>query len=112
MLSKHFIRLEETLHSLTTDPATAHDPIKRMFVCDGEHVSANVSILEDTGDALHIQSLHDELVLILEGECGFRVGNEVQRVRTGDLIFIPKDTIHGSISDSGRIATVDFCALF
>lgn len=66
MLPKHFIRLEETLRSLETDPATARDPIKRMFVCDGQHVSANVSILEDTGDAIHIQSFHDELVLILD----------------------------------------------
>jgi quercetin dioxygenase-like cupin family protein len=110
MLTKHFIRLEETLRSLTTDPANAHDPIKRMFVCDGQHVSANVSILEDTGDVLHIQSSHDELVLMLEGECGFRVGDEVRRVRTGDLIFIPKNTIHGPVIDNGRITLLSIFA--
>src|SRR2546423_4474157 len=104
MTTKNFVRLQDALRSLATDPATANDPIKRMFLCDGQYVSANVSILNDTGDAIHIQSSHDELVLIIEGECGFRVGGETKRVQAGDLIFIPKDTIHGPIIDNGRIA--------
>jgi quercetin dioxygenase-like cupin family protein len=112
MSLQHFVRLEDALRSLETDPATANDPIKRMFLCDGQHVSANVSILEDTGDAIHIQPLHDELVLILEGECGFRVGDETKRVKAGDLIFIPRDTIHGPIIDSGRIALLSIFAPF
>jgi quercetin dioxygenase-like cupin family protein len=112
MIAKHFVRLTDALRSLETDPATASDPIKRMFLCDGQYVSANVSILEDTGDAIHIQSSHDELVLILEGECGFRVGEETQRVSRGDLIFIPRDTIHGPVIDNGRIALLSVFAPF
>ncbi len=81
-----------------------------MFVCDGEYVSANVNILEDTGDAIHIQENHDELVLILEGECGFRVGDETKRVKAGDLIFIPRDTVHGPIIDNGRVAVLSIFA--
>lgn len=69
-----------------------------------------MSILENTGDALHIQSLHDELVLILEGEWGFRVGDEVQGVRARDLIFIPKDTLHGPVIDKRRIALLSIFA--
>lgn len=112
MIMTHFVRLQEALRSLAADPATANDPIKRMFLCDGEHVSANVSILDDTGDAIHIQSSHDELVLILEGECGFRVGEDTKRVTAGDLIFIPRDTIHGPIIDNGRIALLSVFAPF
>lgn len=112
MSTEHFIRLHETLRGLETDPTTANDPIKRMFLCDGEHVSANVNILEDIGDAIHIQPLHDELVLILEGECGFRVGDEMRRVKAGDLIFIPRDTVHGPIIDSGRVAVLSIFAPF
>ena len=104
MSLQHFVRLENALRGLETDPATANDPIKRTFLCDGQHVSANVSILQATGDAIHIQPLHDELVLMLEGECGFRVGDETKRVKAGDLIFIPRDTVHGPIIDNGRIA--------
>ena len=112
MSTRHFIRINDTLRELATDPATANDPIKRMFVCDGEHVSANVNILENTGDAIHIQQDHDELVLILEGECGFRVGDETKRVKTGDLIFIPRDTVHGPIVDNGRVAVLSIFAPF
>ncbi len=112
MSTKHFIRLDETLRGLETDTATAKDPIKRMFICDGEHVSANVNILEDTGDAIHIQPFHDELVVILEGECAFRVGDETRRVKAGDLIFIPRDTVHGPILDSGRVAVLSIFAPF
>lgn len=112
MNTKFFIRLDETLRGLKTDPATAKDPIKRMFLCDGEHVSANVNILEETGDLIHIQPFHDELVLILEGECGFRVGGETRRVKAGDLIFIPRDTVHGPMIDSGRVAVLSIFAPF
>ena len=112
MNAKHFVRLQDALRSLEADPATVADPIKRMFLCDGRYVSANVSILHDTGDALHIQASHDELVLIIEGECGFRVGDETRRVQAGDLIFIPQDTIHGPIIDNGRIALLSVFAPF
>ena len=112
MNSEHFVNLNEALKSLSTDPATANDPIKRSFLFDGEKVTANVSILSDTGDAIHIQRNHDELVLILDGECGFRVGDEVRRVRAGDLIFIPQSTIHGPIIDCGPIALLSVFAPF
>lgn len=112
MDTTHFVRLSEALRSLETDPVTANDPIKRMFLCDGQYVSASVSILDDTGDAIHIQPSHDELVLILEGECGFRVGEETKRVAAGDLVFIPRDTVHGPIIDNGRIALLSVFAPF
>lgn len=107
---RYFFPLAGELSALQADPATAGDPIKRMFLCDGGEVSANVSILEDTGDAIHIQPLHDELVLILEGECGFRVDRTTKRVRAGDLIFIPKGTVHGPIIDNGRISLLSVFA--
>lgn len=112
MAIKHFVNLHQALRSLETDPATARDPIKRTFVWDGQHVSANLTLLEDTGDALHVQPNHDELVLIIEGECGFRVGDETMRVKAGDLIFIPRDTLHGPIIDSGRVAALSIFAPF
>lgn len=112
MLQNNFVRLSEVLQHLSTDPATADDPIKRTFIFDGTKVSANVSILRGTDDYIHTQQAHDELVLILEGECGFRVGEEIRRVGVGDLIFISEGTIHGPIIDNGPIALLSVFAPF
>ena len=112
MVTRNFMRLRDALRSVETDPATVDDPIKRMFLCDGEFTSANIAVIEDTGDAVHIHSSHEEFVLILEGDCWFRVGDETKRVTAGDLIFIPRDAVHGPIIDSGRIALLSIFAPF
>ncbi len=109
----NFVNINETLRAMKADPATAHDPIKREFVFDGESLTANLSILEESGDALHTQKGHDELVLILEGKVDFRVGDETRQVEPGDLVLIPKNTLHGPIlRDGGRFAALSVFAPF
>jgi quercetin dioxygenase-like cupin family protein len=98
----HFINLKEALRSMETDPSTVHEPIKRMFVCDGEFMSANVALVERSESALHTQKEHDELVVILEGDADFRVGEETRHVQAGDLVFIPRNTVHGPILGKGK----------
>jgi quercetin dioxygenase-like cupin family protein len=112
MASKYFFRVEDALRGLATDPATAADPIKRTFLFDGEHISCNVNVLDEGADVIHIQPDHDELVLVMQGECGFRVGDESRRVKAGDLMFIPRDTVHGPIVDRGRVALLSVFAPF
>ena len=112
MGSPYFYRLEDALRGLVTDPATAGDPIKRSFLFDGQDLSCNVNTLEDGADVIHVQPDHDEVVLVLEGQCGFRVGDETRRVKAGDLMFIPRDTVHGPIVDSGRVALLSIFAPF
>lgn len=92
-----FTNLNNALRAMKTDPSTARDPIKRMFLCDGQFITANVSIIEESGNALHTQPSHDEIVLILGGEVDFRVGEETSHVSAGDMIFIPRNTLHGPI---------------
>jgi quercetin dioxygenase-like cupin family protein len=98
----NFVNLNAAIQSMETDSSTAAQPIKRMFVADGDYVSANVSILEEPGDALHTQESHDEIVVVLEGDVEFRVGDETQRVGPGDFIFIPRNTVHGPIIGEGK----------
>ena len=112
MNSQYFHRPEDALRGLATDPATAADPIKRTFLCDGEGISCNVNILENSADVIHIQPNHDEIVLVLEGECGFRVGEETRRVKPGDLMFIPRNNVNGHIVDSGRFALLSIFSPF
>lgn len=98
----YFQNLNQIVESLETDESTKNDPIKRVFVFDGRHMTANVGIVRDSGNALHTQKHHDELLVIIEGNVDFRVGDEVKRVSQGDLVFIPQDTLHGPILEEGQ----------
>lgn len=108
-----FINLEDALRCLQADPATTGDPIKRQFLCRGESLTANLAVVEGTAGAgaLHVQPHHEELVVILDGEVDFRVGDETTSVRPGDLIFIPRGTPHGPLPAEGqRLAALSLFA--
>lgn len=98
----YFQNLKQIVESLETDESTKNDPIKRIFVIDGKHLTANVGIIRDSDNALHTQKYHDEVLVILEGNVDFKVGNEVQKVSQGDLVFIPQNTLHGPILEKGQ----------
>lgn len=98
----YFTNLNQIVDSLEADPTTRNDPIKRAFVFDGKHLTANVGIVRDSGNALHTQNHHDELLVIIEGDVDFKVGDEVRKVREGDLVFIPQNTLHGPILEEGQ----------
>lgn len=99
---RYFQNLDDIVASLEADESTKNDPIKRTFVVDGEHLTANVGIVRDSGNALHTQEDHDEVLVIIEGGVDFRVGEEVREVKEGDLVFIPRGTLHGPILDEGQ----------
>ena len=94
---KSFFNVRDLLQSLEVDPSTAKDPVKRMFVCDGDFLTANIATGAEPGSSLHTQPAHDELVIVLEGEAEFRVGDEIRHVGPGDFVFIPKNTVHGRV---------------
>ena len=106
-----FTRLGELVRSLAADPATIHHPIRRRFLCDGEFLTANLAVVQEAGNALHTQPHPDEIVVILEGEVDFRVGDPIGRVQPGDLVFIPRNTRHGPILAEGdRLAALSVFA--
>lgn len=96
------VNLRQTLRSLAADPTTAGQPIKRTFLYDGEHISANIAVIDDVDNALHTQPAHDEIVVVIEGTAGFRVGDDTYSVSEGDLIFIPRNTVHGPVVARGQ----------
>jgi len=93
----NFINLNEIVRRFQTDPATESDPVKRMFICDGESITANIATSSGNENKLHTQPNHDEIVIVIDGEAEFRVGDEVRRVGPGDFVFIPRNTIHGRV---------------
>ena len=98
----NFHNLDQIAEALEIDPSTKDHPIKRIFVIDGEHLTANVGIVRDTGNALHTQTDHDEVLVIIDGDVNFCVGEEIKKVKRGDLVFIPRDTLHGPILEDGQ----------
>ncbi len=93
----NFINLNKIIQQFQTDPATRDDPVKRMFICDGQAITANIATSSGGGSKLHTQPDHDEIVIVIDGEAEFRVGDEVRHVGSGDFIFIPRNTLHGRV---------------
>ena len=91
------VNLNEIVKNFQTDESTANDPVKRMFICDMESMTANIASSSGGGSKLHTQPNHDEIVIVIDGEAEFRVGEEVHRVGPGDFVFIPRNTLHGRV---------------
>ena len=93
----NFLNLYDIVKQFKTDPESQNDPVKRMFICDGESISANIASSSGGGSKLHTQPDHDEIVVVIDGEAEFKIGGETRRVGPGDLMFIPRNTIHGRV---------------
>jgi quercetin dioxygenase-like cupin family protein len=91
------VNLNEIIKNFQIDASTADDPVKRMFICDMESMTANIASSSGAGNKLHTQPDHDEIVIVIDGEAEFRVGDEVYRVGPGDFLFIPRNTLHGRV---------------
>ncbi len=91
------VNLNEIVRNFQTDASTANDPVKRMFICDMESMTANIASSSGDGSKLHTQPDHDEIVIVIDGEAEFKVGDEVYRVGPGDFVFIPRNTLHGRV---------------
>ena len=92
-----FLNLQRVLADLQIAPETANDPVKRMFIFEGADLTVNIASGMDSRMGLHTQPAHDELIVVLEGQADFRVGEEVRRVGAGDIVFIPRNTLHGRV---------------
>jgi quercetin dioxygenase-like cupin family protein len=93
----NFINLNEIVKKFEIDPTSQNDPVKRMFICDGESISANIATSSGDESKLHTQPDHDEIVVVIDGEAEFRIGEEIRKVGPGDLMFIPRNTLHGRV---------------
>jgi mannose-6-phosphate isomerase-like protein (cupin superfamily) len=64
----------------------------------GEGFVAGVLQCGDHVLRMHRQPHHEELLVILEGEGTFRVGDELRAISAGDFIFVPRNAVHGTVA--------------
>lgn len=97
----NFHRLAEIVGGMSAEAGTA--PVKPL--ARGEFAGAAIVRLGGAEGGLHRQPNHEELLIVIEGEGEFRVGDEVRSVQPGDFVFVPRNAVHGTVSTKeGSIA--------
>lgn len=76
----------------------------RIFA-QGEHCTVNV-IQTKSQIKAHYHAKHEEVVYVVSGSGTMRLGNRMQRVKSGDLMYIPKNTVHGFTPQSVECVVV------
>ena len=69
----------------------------------GRSTSAVCSIEVGGGLRPHIHHHHDEIIIFLEGEADFRLGDEMRRVKAGDVAVVPAGTAHATMNAATRV---------
>ena len=59
-----------------------------------------ILLLPHASAHLHLHVESDEQFYVLEGDLEFRLGDAVVRVTAGDVVFIPRGTLHGFTNGS------------
>jgi quercetin dioxygenase-like cupin family protein len=99
-------RREPTKDALITSAATftASNPIAEGELVQVVHVhgteqssTAIARIRPGGGTRPHFHAEHDEVLVYLEGEADFRLGDEVTTVHAGDVVSVPAGVAHGTI---------------
>lgn len=92
----NFYNLAETLQAMSK-AAKPGAPVVRALAA-GEGVMAGLLRSGKHDGGFHRQPRHEELLIVVEGEAEFRVGDETRHVRPGDFVFVPRNTVHGTVA--------------
>lgn len=75
---------------LSVNPDGEYQPVV------GELMKASlVTFRKGTGSTPHYHPNEEQFILVLEGRRYFIVGDEEQVIAPGDLVHVPRDTLHG-----------------
>lgn len=91
----NFQNLAEILQQITCSAPGNTPAVKPLAI--GQDMAAAV-VRSASADGLHRQPNHEELLIVLEGEGDFQVGAETRAIKAGDFIFVPRDTVHGTVA--------------
>lgn len=91
----NFQNIGEILQHINRATAANAPAVKPLAI--GQDMAAAV-VRSASADGLHRQPQHEELLIVLEGEGDFRVGDETRSIKAGDFVFVPRDTVHGTVA--------------
>jgi mannose-6-phosphate isomerase-like protein (cupin superfamily) len=60
----------------------------------GDSLASSFCIIIKNDVKPHKHQYHSEHVLVIEGEGQMKLGDKIFKIKKGDLVFIPKNTIH------------------
>ena|ERR1035437_3869403 len=61
----------------------------------GDSLSTSFLLWIKKSVPLHIHANHSEVVYVISGTADFVMNNQTMKIKAGDYIFIPKNTVHG-----------------
>jgi mannose-6-phosphate isomerase-like protein (cupin superfamily) len=73
---------------------------------EGRCVIFNTVRHEKRGPGLHFHTDCDEWFFVKDGQFKFRVGDKILRLKAGDSLLVPKETIHAFVKTSDGDATL------
>lgn len=92
----NFHNLAATLQEMAKAAEPGLPVVKPLAIGDGVMAGLLRSAQHEGG--FHRQPNHEELLVVVEGEGEFRVGDETRLVRPRDFVFVPRDAIHGTVA--------------
>lgn len=101
----YFQNLEKIAAALNSTSLQDTEGVKRYFLSNSKKMTIQVVAFSDIGNSLHVQKNHDELLVIIDGEIDFQVGDEIKKTQKNDFIFIPSGIKHGPILNEGESFT-------
>ena len=66
----------------------------------GDSLASSFCIIIKDKVKAHKHQFHSEHVLVIEGEGNMNLADKSFKIKKGDLVFIPKNTIHSVITTS------------
>jgi mannose-6-phosphate isomerase-like protein (cupin superfamily) len=103
-------RITDPLETSHENPLGESESLRTTWVHHGDHSSAAITSIGPGGIGPHIHHEHDEVVVVIEGEADFRLGEDVKTVTLGDLVTVPAGTVHAPINSSAGCVLISVFA--
>ena len=79
------------------------EPLRAALIQKTDDASIHLVLIR-TAEKPHIHQSHDGFVVLKRGEGTLHIGEETLAMKAGDVVFIPRGTVHFFENTSGEVA--------